>query len=83
MSTDAIVNFRDYLSNLSLMATRSIMLKLLEFVTDLDIVPSRLLEVGTPSLSLLQAAVVDLVKSYSRHLGNFLYYFVFNFSFFN
>ena len=77
MSADAVVNFRDYLSNLSLMATRSIMLKLMEFVTDLDIVPSRLLEVETPSLSLLQAAVVDLVKSYSRHLGNFLFFILF------
>ena len=73
MTSDAIVKFRTYLSTLSLMATRSIMLKLLEFVTDLDIVPSRFLEVETPSLSLLQAAVVDIVKSYSRRLGNFLF----------
>ena len=54
VSADAIVMFRSYLSSLSLMALRSIMLKLLEFITDLGMVPSHFLEAETPSLVLLQ-----------------------------
>ena len=81
VSKDAIVMFRAYLSSLSLMALRSTMLKLLEFITDLDMVPSHFLEAETPSLSLLQAAVVDLVKSYSRRRsGNSLVLFYKEFS---
>ena len=48
------------------MALRSVLLKLLEFLTDLDALDSRYLEAGTPLLSLLQTAVLDIVYCSSR-----------------
>ena len=75
MTSDAVSTIRKYLSSLSVMALRSVMLKLLEFLTNLDRLPETRLVTGTPSLSLLQAAVVDLIYSYSRRRqGNFLFF---------
>ena len=73
MTSEAVSTVRKYLSSLSVMALRSTMLKLLEFLTNLDHLPSDHLVAGTPYLSLLQAAVVDLIYGYSRRrLGNLL-----------
>ena len=72
MTSDAVSVVRRYLSSLSVMALRSTMLKLLEFLTNLDRLPSDHFATGTPSLSLLQAATTDLIYGYSRRrLGNF------------
>jgi len=85
MTSDAVSVIRKYLGSLSyinilVMALRSVMLKLLEFLTNLDQLPSSHLVVGTPSLSLLQAAVLDLVYGYSRgRSGNFLLLVIFPF----
>ena len=63
---DFLVIIRKYLSSLSLMALRSMLLKLLEFITDLDILDPCRLVAGTPLLSLLQTAVLDIVYCSSR-----------------
>ena len=66
------------------MALRSMLLKLLEFLTDLDALDPRYLEADTPLLSLLQTAVLDIVYCSSRGCpGNYswLYYINFPFSF--
>ena len=58
------------------MALRSMLLKLLEFLTDLDALAPRYLVVGTPSLSLLQTAVLDIIYCSSRGCpGNISHYY--------
>ena len=74
MTSEAVATVRKYLGSLSVMALRSVMLKLLEFLTNLDRLPVTFLATGTPSLSLLKAAVVDVIYGYSRgRQGIFLF----------
>ena len=73
LPADPLVIVRKYLGSLSLMSLRSMLLKLLEFITDLDSLDSCHLKTGTPLFSLLQAAVLDLVYCSSRGCpGNLL-----------
>ena len=68
----ALVIIRKHVSALSLMSVRSVLFKLLEFITNLDSLPSRYLVTDAPSLVLLQTAVLDLVYGSSRRRpGNF------------
>ena len=79
LSPDVISQIRRYVSSLSLMALRSVLLKLMEFLTNLGSLDTRYLTAGTPSLLLLQTAVIDLVYGSSRRRPgivhfSFLYY---------
>lgn len=77
-SSTSVAMFRTHISSLSLMALRSLLLKTLEFVTNLGSLSAHYLEVGTPSLTLIQTAVVDLIYGSSRRRpGNlFVCYFL-------
>ena len=64
------------------MALRSMLLKLLEFVTDLGSLDSRFLVAQTPSLTLLQTAMLDIVYCSKRGCpGNITHSIMTNFPF--
>ena len=65
---------REHISSLSMMSVRSRALCLAELVTDLDLVDSSFLAVGTPLRSLLEPAILDKVFGSSRRRpGNYSY----------
>ena len=60
------------------MSVRSLLMKLLEFITCLGSLSSRYFAADTPSLTILQTAVIDLIYGSSRRRpGNFSCYFPF------
>ena len=72
LSDTAVGVIRTYVSSQSLMSLRSLLLKLLEFITNLGSLAQRYLVSGTPSLVILQTAVLDLIYGSSRRRpGNF------------
>ena len=70
---DALSVIRTYLGRWSVMSLRALSMKLMEFVTNLAVLPPRYLAADTPSLLCLKSAVLDLVYGSSRRCpGNFL-----------
>ena len=62
------------------MSVRSLLMKLLEFITCLGSLASRYFAADTPSLTILQTAVIDLIYGSSRRRpGNFSCYFPFHY----
>ena len=56
---DVVSIVRKYLSDISLHQLRESVLFLLEIVTDLSCLPQHLLQSGTPSVEMLQRAILD------------------------
>ena len=60
-SADFIPEIRVHLSSLPLLKLRERLLLLMAVITDLALVPSHYLQSGTPTLSLLNLAVLDIL----------------------
>ena len=71
---------RKYLSDSPLLQLRESVLFLLGIVTDLSVFPRHLLEAGTPSVEILQRAVLDSLYFGSSNRPSKLFIFLFLFS---